>query len=748
MGGTGTHVAASTAHPAKNLWLPRGAAGILPDAVNGALQSLLCVFSAVGYAVLIFAHAPAGSLPVGLGVLLTGTLVLNLVLAFGSRVQPVLAGPQDTTSVLLAVMAASVSADLGTRAPEAVLPTILTLILVATVALGGTYLLLGVFRLGQAIRFLPFPVLGGFLAGTGWLLALGAIGVMTARPLTGLGDITPTVAGQLAAGFAVVLALFALQRLVPHSLTMIGALAAALVVFFFVLFVLRVPVAEARDQGWLLMTLPSGSLLQPHWVEMFGQADWGVVFGQAGNIFTLAAIGTVAALLNIAGIEVIHHHSADVDRELRVRGIANLLTGFAGGAGGYDALSRSMLAYRGGARGRLVPLIAAAVTCAVLLGGSALLADMPRFLVGGMMLFIGLGLLIEWVVGSWARLPRMEYAIVVLITAVIAVVGFFPGVIVGIMAAVVLFAVNYSRTGAIKHDLPGTARHSTVDRPLSHLRALGERGVAIHVFELHGYIFFGTAHRILQRVRERLTERESIPLRYAILDFRAVPGLDSSAAYSFTMLRQLARDAGVDVIFTHLTPTMRRSLGLIDGLDAEKGGIQVFEDVDHALEWCENQLLHDIEADGTRPLAEQLAEEMDGAFSAEQIQARLLDKLELVEVPTDAYLARQGDAATDMYLVRSGRIAVTLELPSGEQLRLRVMSVGALVGELAFYRHTPRSASVIALEPTTIFRITRDGLADLAESDPTIVAAFHAFVARVLSERLSVMDASVAALLR
>lgn len=727
-------------------WLPDGDGGLLPNVIGGVLQGIFCALTAVAFAIFVFAHGPAGSLAVGTSVLLLGSLVLNLALAFGSKIQPVVGGPQDTVVVILAVMVTSVTAALGTRAHTQALPTILVLVMVSSLALGGAYLVLGIFHLGQLIRYLPYPVIGGFLAGAGWLIAVGSFGIMTAQPISGLQSLSLLDVAQVAAALGLAVALPLFQRLVSHHLTMLGTLLAALVVFYLILVLLRIPVAQAQAQGWLLGTMPSGMLLQVGWPVALPHVAWGVILGQSGNIFTLVVINVVATLLNLAGLEVALHQQSDVNAELRVRGVGTLLTGLVGGAAGYDYLSYAVVAQRGHARGRLVPLIAGLVVLATLLGGSALLGLVPRFMLAGMMFIVGVGLLAEWLIGTWSTLPRLEYGILVLITVVIAVAGFFPGVIVGMLAAIVLFVFNYSRTSAIKHDLPGTAYHSTVDRPLDAQRILHERSAAIHVYELQGYIFFGTAYSVLQRVQQRLAQSAPTPLRYAIVDFRNVAGIDSSAAYSLTTLRRVADEHDTLLIFTSLSPGMRQRLRVTQEGSAQQEGWAVFSDVDHALEWCEDQLLG--ERDGTvgRPLAARLADEMPG-FTPREIEERLLGHLAYAALAQGEYLTRQGEAASEIYLIETGRVAVALELPDGKEVRLRVMQPGTLVGELAFYRNAPRTASVTALEPTTCYRVSGATLQAIAEQDPAMVAAFHAFVARVLSERLTTMDQAVAALL-
>jgi SulP family sulfate permease len=86
--------------------------------------------------------------------------------------------PQDAPAIILAMMASEIAAQLPASDP-ALLPTVIMALAVTTGAVGIIYVLLGTFKLGNLIRFIPYPVVGGFLAGSRYLLAQGAFNVMT-----------------------------------------------------------------------------------------------------------------------------------------------------------------------------------------------------------------------------------------------------------------------------------------------------------------------------------------------------------------------------------------------------------------------------------------------------------------------------------------------------------------------------------------------------------------------------------------
>ena len=185
-------------------------------------------------------------------------------------------------------------------------------------------------------------------------------------------------------------------------------------------------------------------------------------------------------------------------------------------------------------------LVAGLILVLVLMTGIPLLAFYPKPILGGLLFFMGFSFLVEWVIGGWSRLPRADYAVVLLILAVTGLTDFIVGVGVGVMAMIVLFVLRYSRINVVQHTLTGVETKSTVERFTHHRRELQELGKHIHILKLQGYIFFGTANDLLEQIQARVKDNEQPLLRYLILDFRRVTGLDSSAVISFVKVKHLA----------------------------------------------------------------------------------------------------------------------------------------------------------------------------------------------------------------
>jgi sulfate permease, SulP family len=705
--------------------------GLGPALTAGGVAGVLEVVLATSLAALVFSGDLAEHRPVGIGLALFGGAVVAVVISAFSSLPFSVGSIQDTTAAILALVATRIAAAVPDD--EAFL-TIVLAVAVTTAAAGLFFFVLGTLRLGQLVRYIPYPVIGGFLAGTGWLLAKGAIGVLTDVPVS-LATLSE-VAGEWAKwlpGVAFAVFLLWVTRRRPHPVVIPAVSLGAIAVFYLVAFISGQGVDGARDAGWLIGPFPGGGLWRPWALEAVGSADWGAILSEAAGIGTVLVVGVLTLLLNTTGIELVTERDIDLNRELRASGAANVIASIGGGLIGFHALSLTSLAHRAGARTRMPGIVCAAICALTLIFGAGALSLFPKPVLGGLLLYLGLGFILDWVVLAWRRLPRVDWALVVFILVVIAAFGFLIGVAVGTVVALVMFVVEYSRGDVVSRAISGASYRSNVDRDPGHLAILRERGERIQVFELQGYLFFGTASSLLDRLKERLGDGRN-EVRFVVLDFRRVSGLDSSAVLAFTKAEQLTSSRGITLVLTGLDDRLRRGLER-GGFVENEGGVRFMLDLDRGVQWCEDRLLEEAGAPSTEappPLEDQLRAAL-GSVDPTWV----LPYLEPVEVDAGETLMRQDEPSDGLYFLESGRLTVQIETPEGGTMRLRTMGPGTVVGEVTLYLGTPRTASVVAEVPSRLHRLSADALARMERGDPAIAAAVHRMFARLLAERLT-----------
>ncbi len=747
---------------------------LLPSLTAGLVAGVLEVLFAISFAALIFAGDLSPFVSAGIGLALFSTMVLTGLVACLSSLRGNVAASQDTPAIILALVAATIAATMpATATPNELFLTILAALGLTTLLTGAFYLALGLFNLGRLIRFIPYPVVGGFTAGTGWLFVLGAITVMT--------DISPTVANLPTllgpemvlrwlpgVGLAILLAVI-LPRF-SHFLTLPGLILAATGLFYLILWTSGGSLAEASAQGWLMGPFPEGGLWQPLRPADLGQVNWAVILGQSGSIATILLISIISLLLNASVIELAVERDIDLNRELRATGIANMVAGLGAGIPGYVGISSTTLGYKIGADSRLVGLTVALFAGIILVVGASALSIAPKVVLGGLLLFMGLEFLIEWVYQAWFKFSRSDYLIIITILLVVMLVGFLEGVIVGIVLAVILFVVTYSRVDVVKHTLSGANSYSKVVRPALYRQLLKERGERLYILELQGFIFFGTANRLLEQVRQRLADSERLAPHFILFDFRQVSGLDASAALSFVKIKQVAEAQHIRLVFTHLSAPIKHQLAREVFSAADETAWRIFPDLDHGLEWCEAQLMQRFDEVGLSPTSRAAKRNLKGLLAQSDKLSTLFDELVPADerhTPPEAdllaalrpylaqraveqgdYLMRQGETPTGLYFIETGQVTVRMETAEGRSVRLRTMGAGTVVGEMGFYLGTPASASVIVTHPGSVFYLSLERLAEIEATAPHLTTAFHKFMVHLQSQRLADANDTLTALLR
>lgn len=749
---------------------------LLPSLTAGLVSGILTVIVEISFAALIFSGDLSGYVSDGIGLTLFGAFVVGIVGAVTSSFPGTVILPQDSPVAILALMAAIIANSMpATAMPEDAFLTVVAAITITSLLTGAFFLGLGTFKLGSLIRYIPYPVVGGFLAGTGWLLVQGAIGVMADASLS-FSQLPYLLQADVLVrwlpGLVFAVLLLMILRRYSHFLIIPTTLLVAIGLFYVLLWLTNTPITEAGAQGWLLGPFPEGGLWRPLTMSALHQANWPTILSQVGNMGTILIISVISLLLNASGIELTAQRDVDLNHELRSAGIANLAAGLGGSPVGYHALSLSALGHRIGSNSRLVGLFSATLCGAMLFLGAPLLSFFPKPVLGGLLLFLGLAFLVEWVYDAWFKLSKADYLIVLLILIAMNVVGVLEGVGLGIVLAVILFVVSYSRISVVKHTLSGASYRSNVARPRVYRQLLRRKGDWLYVLELQGFIFFGTANKLLDQVRQRIGDPSLLSPRFIVLNFRQVSGLDASAALSFVRMKQLALAQNVVLVFTHLSPRVQRQLEKEVFTDEDKAAWRIYPDLDHGLEWCEEQMIQVFESTGITAqrrtvkqqlekflprssrltnLFEFLAQEEDEDREVEEQPdisvAGLQEYLERMDVEAGYYLIRQGDTPQGLYLIEAGQVTAQIEREDGRIVRLRKMGTDTVVGEVGLYMGAKATASVVTNQPSTIYYLSAESLKQMEQEAPEVAAAFHKFIAQLLSERLSSTTNTLQALL-
>lgn len=717
---------------------------LLPGLSVGIVTGLMTVVIQVSFASLIFSGPLAVYVSKGIGMLLAGTVIFLLATTLSSGIRTVIAASQDAPVAIYAGAAAAIavgSAD--PQSPETFITVAAGLIISALVT-GVFFFLVGRFRLADQLRFMPYPVIGGFLAGTGWLLIGGGFNVITDVPFAFSSLPALFTFQQLILwlpGLIYALVLFYLMRRYSNFLILPGSLVIVVLLFYLILFAAGISVADVRNMSMLYQPFAETALWPVYQADHFLNVGWDLILKQAPALALIPFISILGMLLNTGGIELDAKEEYDMNKELKVNGFANFLGGLFGSPPGYNWLSLTVLGIKSGTNTRLVGLTCALLVMVTLIFGSSILVLFPKFILGGHLMLLGLFLAYDWLVVTARKMPFSDYILVLLIFLVITAFGFLQGVIFGLLMAMLFFVIRFSRVPLI-HDVSDLSQQrSSRVRTLPQQVILTRHGSMAQVYSLSGYIFFGSATGLINTITDSVIKQKPASPAIIILDFQEVNGFDISSVNNF--IRLVNRFAGQDIQFIYAnTPEGFREL-MLQNLDSEPAGmVHFFSDPEEALQWAEDQVvsrkseLINAATDRGRSARDDLfVSSSDQMLLKLERQARVESLVEncscyLAEKNFNkgALILGQGELAEGLYLVKSGVIVEQLEKGEGNATLLRELGPGTTFSEPAAYVSTDSAYSYRAKIAAQVCILNPDALAAIEKDLPGAALELHRLV--------------------
>jgi len=718
--------------------------GRLEDLSAGAICSVLSIAYSLSYATLIFSGPLSQWLGYGMVVTLLSASVGTFVIGLRSSLPFTIAGPDSSTSVVMAALVtAFVQRLVAEGATEDLLQRAIIVMALSTALTGTLLLALGATRAGRAIRFVPYPVIAGFLGATGWLIVVAGAQLATGQSVTDntLGALFDLLIGaKFLAGAALAIALFLAQRYLPSSFALPGTLLAGVAVVHIGLLSSGTTLVEAQADGWLFSPQTHVGLTSPWHSDELRRFPWEVLPSLFGNLVSVMFVTTITMLLNTSAIELATQREADLDRELKWHGIANLLIAALGGYVSITSMSRTTVNYLAGATGRLSAMAVAAIAAAATVVNPSFLGYVPKSVLGGLLLYLGADLLYRWLVESARRLAFLEYLSLLSIAFIIVEWGFVAGLLIGVVIGCATFALSASRIPAIKFSFDGSEYHSSLDRGPEELTILTDHGRELQGMSLQGYLFFGSASRLHEHIKSLLAARPEC--RFLLFDLRLVTGIDSSATHSFRQIKQSADRHGARLVLVNMTLEIQRifrNAGLISA------DVAVASDLDHALELCEDAIIKADQPSGSE--TESLNDWLVHVVGSEHA-AHLAQECERLEVASGAIIAVEGEPADSMHFIFQGRVSIVVDGGNGRKVRLRSLGRHTTIGEMGLITCQPRSATIEAEVPSVLYVLKAHAFERIRRTNPALCQALLTYVIRVMAERLSFANRSIGALLR
>jgi SulP family sulfate permease len=678
--------------------------------------------------------------------MLIGACLGGVWIALSTSLPPLATGIDSPTGAVLVLLSASVASSILAigGSPQIAVQTVMLLFLAATFTTGAVLYALGALSWGSYFRFVPYFVVGGFLAATGWFLILGAVG-MTAHGVRDFGTLVSTwtsaQSARLISAIAVLLLLLALRRWVKSPFAMPVAL---LAIWLGGMIALAALGLSDPEQGWYFPSLGTLRGLTPVELARTTQLNWSIMAGFAPGMLAVTVVALISLVTKVSSIEVLRQASGDLNRELRGHGVASLVAAPFGGMTSSLQVSTSRLLEHAGGATRMSGVACALALGAVGMANLNLPGLIPIPIVAGLVLYLGCGFMIEAFWRPYSQRAWLDLLLAVAIMIVCIQYGYLIGVIVGLLGACLLFAVSYARLGAVRRHATRMEFASHVDRSVEaseHLRDIGE---SIQIYWLSGYIFFGSSEGLFERIESDIQALPRGRVVYVIIDFAMVSRADSSAIISLTKLRSFCDQRGVTLVYCSLSPANYSALKR-GGFFGDKDRHQAFPNLNLGLAWCEDQLLGKVNLDTGTSLAD-FVPWLQRQLGPQVRSDDLIAYFDRKEVESTQILYREGEPADTLDLLAAGQLVVEIVLPNNKRLPVRRLMIHTVVGEMGFFRHSKRAANVSSEGAAVLFTLTRTNFERMRRERPDLAGAFTDFTVRVLADRIGAATREIAAL--
>ncbi|KAF2156049.1 hypothetical protein K461DRAFT_87405 [Myriangium duriaei CBS 260.36] len=584
---------------------------MVPAVFLGVLLNLL---DALSYGIILF---PLGEDifsamgPDGVSMFYVSCMVSQIVTSTGSVFKGGVGSEMIEVVPFFHKMCYMIMAYMGTADPEAVRATVIVSYAMSSILTGIVFFGLGAAKLGTLVNFFPHSILTGCIGGVGIFLFL--TGIEVSARLDGNFQFDSVTFSTLVQPKSLMLwlpplllaiTLLVIKRFYDRA-WLVPAYYIAITVIFYII-VAAVPsihLDPLREQGWIFESPAAGVPFYNFYsYYKFGKVDWSAIWETIPTQLALTFFGILHVPINVPNLAlVVQEDNVKVNRELVLHGVSNTLSGCLGSIQNYLVFVNSALFINSGGDSRLAGYMLALATFGLWVAGPVVIGYVPVMVVGTLIYMLGIDLAMEALVATWGRLRKLEYLTIVCIAVVMGVYDFVVGIAVGIGLACLVYVVQTSQKSIVRAEFTGAVAESTVRRPFRQRQFLHRVGPQIRVVKLGGYCFFGSIVNVEKKVRA-VIDAEAFaaePIRFLVLDFAHVTGIDFSAAEAFTRMNRILhrRDVTLVLAGVSLSSEVGESLQMVglfmDDEEAE-GAIpapKVFETLNGALEFCENHLL-------------------------------------------------------------------------------------------------------------------------------------------------------------
>ena len=700
---------------------------------------LVALPSAIAFGITIFAPLGADFGAKGALAGMLGVTALGLIAATFGGTQRLISAPCAPAAAVLSALTIQMSQSGG--APDAIIMSLFLVALVASVI----QIVFGTLRIGQLIKYMPYPVVSGYLSGVGliiifsqipkwlslpkgmnwweglqhpdvWQMPSLLIGACTALVMVMAPKISskiPPVIQGLVGGVLVywglaLMAYPALQTLESNSLV-IGPLTADLS-----------GLGHAVMSPWTTLT----SMTLPHWEQ---------VLVPALTLAVLLSIDTLKTCVVLDALSGTRHNS---NKELIGQGLGNLVSTLIGGSPGAGTMGATLVNKASGGETAMSGVFQGMWAFLAVLLLTPFIAWIPVSALAALLVVIGVKM-IDW--HSFALMKSrdtvVDFAVIAVVVLVANTLSLIAASGLGVSLAILMFVTEQIHTSTVRRKSYGNKLFSKRIRTLAERELLAQEGAKTIVFELQGSLFFGTTDQLFGSIEDDVRKA-----RFVVLDFHRVQSLDVTAGHMIERIQKMMDEHHAILVLSRLPerlPSGRDLKTYVDHMGLLKeSNTRVFAEMTDALEWIEDETIrqHKLEIQSTDALT---LTDFDLFKDLTTEEARQLNaSTQRLQYNKGDMIYQQGTPGNSLLLIAHGQVKLTLPVKEGPPLHLLTLGKGQFFGEMSFVDGHAHSADAFAVEDTELLCIDREGLANAIGQDQRMMLIIFKQIFMAVAERL------------
>ncbi|MBF0325313.1 MAG: SLC26A/SulP transporter family protein [Alphaproteobacteria bacterium] len=723
---------------------------LLGDVWGGTAAMLVALPSAIAFGVTIYSvlGAQYGAQGAVAGIL--GTVALGLLAPLFGGTNRLISAPCAPAAAVLGAFAIDHMSRGGS--PE------LGLLLLALMGLmaGGLQLLMGALSLGRLIKYMPYPVVSGYLSGVGMIIIASQLPRFLGLPKgTGfwgaLGSPEMWRWQGMVVGGATIAVMLTAPKITKKVPAPVLGLAAGIATYL-TLGLADPTLLTLEGNKFVVGALGGGEggglieAFSDRW-NALGQLGFNALRDLVLPALTLAVLLSIDTLKTCVVLDALTRTRHDSNRELLGQGLGNLAAAALGGVPGAGTMGATLVNMSSGATTKLSGLVEgiAALIAFVLLAN--LISWVPVASLSGILLVIGVRM-IDWHSLGFLkhRATVLDFAVIAAVIACALTISLIVASGVGVVLAVLLFIREQVHGSVVRAIVSGDQTFSKRVRVQAERDILTEKGGQTAIVELQGSLFFGTTSQLYHALEADLKRR-----KYLILDMRRVQAVDITAAHMLDQIKDMLGERGGMLIFSRIPKHVPSGKDMEDyfdqvGLVRSSHKVRAFAELNEAMEWVEDQLIAEAALAHNDEIPLELFEIELFAARKRETLAELEVQMEKRHVAAGEVIFSIGDHGDELYLIRKGSVRIVLPVGQGQIHHLATFGRGAFFGEMAFLDGEARSANAVAFSDVDLYVLSRQQFDAFTDSHKKIALNMMEGLASVLAARLRYTNAELRAL--